>query len=411
MARIVFISPDERSMLKSAGDRPPLGILYIASNLLLRRQNHVKVIDCNHTSEKEMMDILKWFDPHYVGISFTTPLFEESVRLAKKIKKAYPYICIVAGGCHASAAPEETLGYFDKVVVGEGETGFLKLLKVEYPITKEIIIAEPIRSISELPMPARELVDMNHYNMIQDGLRTATLISSRGCTGNCIYCSRKALGNAFRANTPENVYIEVKQLMNTYGYKSFYFCDDMFTKNKKRVMRICDYLKRINITFRITTRADCVDREMLVAMKDAGLDIISLGIEHADNEVLRKAGKGMVIEDNEKVINMCNELGIKVKGFFIINLPGATKETAIKTVDWARSKNLYAAHFYPLTAYPGSALWTHTEQLGMRMLDRSYKYIQAGDGCKINVDSEQFPKEQVEEVLKYAYETAHTINN
>lgn len=61
---------------------------------------------------------------------------------------------------------------------------------------------------------------------------------------------------------------------------------------------------------------------------------------------------------------------------------------------------LHSFDFYPLTAYPGAIIWDKAEALGMRLLDDSFKYFQAGEGLKINIDCETFPKEEVEEVLE-----------
>jgi len=262
----------------------------------------------------------------------------------------------------------------------------------------KVIKAKLIENINELPLPARDLLDMKNYNLMQDGKRTATLITSRGCTGVCAYCSRKSLGNKFRANTPRKVIQEIKRLME-YGYESFYFLDDMFTYDNERAEEIADLIIKegLNITFRITTRADTVDYDLLKKLKSAGLVMLSIGIEHADNEVLKKSLKNMTIEQNEQVIDWCNELCIEVKGFFILNLPGATEKTICKTLDFAKRKGLKYADFYMLTAFPGSSLWNFPDKFGMRLLDDNFHFFQAwmGKYPQINIDSKELPKEKI----------------
>jgi len=398
--KVYLISPSERGILKNAGDRPPLGILYIAS-YLRKNDINVKVADMNHKSLDEVLEEVERFNPDCIGISFTTPMFKRAMIVARKLKKFIPNPKLVAGGPHPSADPESCLKVFDYVVVGEGEKAMLNIVRNE---PEERIIHEPfIQDLDSIPRPARDLVIMWNYELEQDGERTATLISSRGCIGGCVYCSRKSLGNKFRAHSAEYVVREMEELWESYGYTSFYFLDDIFTYDKKRVLEICKLIKVLlpKISFRITTRADMVTKTLLKRLKGAGLKILSLGIEHADNDVLKKSGKGMTVEDNERIIKWCKELGIKVKGFFILNLPGASINTIRKTLHWAKEMDLDDADFYILTAFPGSCLWNNPENFGMKILDRDFNYFQARQNLtqNINILNKNIP--QKDRLLKY----------
>ena len=65
---------------------------------------------------------------------------------------------------------------------------------------------------------------------------------------------------------------------------------------------------------------------------------------------------------------MCHDAGLKVKGFFIIGLPGETRETALETIQFAKSLNLEYADCYPITPYPNTPLWDNPEQYGMKII-------------------------------------------
>ena len=124
MAKVILVSPSDD--LDCSGDRPPLGILYIASSL--RDSGHeVKIADMNHKSENELYTEVMKFIPNFVGISFTTPLFEEGNRLNKFIKDMHRNIKTIAGGPHPSADPESCKD-FDYVIVGEGEQSILEVI-------------------------------------------------------------------------------------------------------------------------------------------------------------------------------------------------------------------------------------------------------------------------------------------
>ncbi len=391
MTRILLISPKDENLINT-GDRPNLGLLYIAS-MLEKYKHTVKVIDLNHDS----FEAVQQFNPEYVGISFMTPLYHSAVRLSKAIR-AFTTAKTICGGAHPSADPESCLKDFDYVVVGEGEYAFLKILS-EKPPTGTIIRMDNIRNLDTTPKPARHLLKMSKYNMRINGKRTATLISSRGCNGHCVFCSRKALGDKVRMHSPEYVIEEMEEIMN-YGYKSFYFQDDCFTYDKERVKKICEMIKEKgwNISLRVTTRSDLVDYDTLSYLKEVGLDIISLGIEHADDDVLKIAGKGMKVKQHEDVIRWCKQLNVRVKGFFILNLPGATEESIDKTIKWIKRMDIDEYDFYTMVAFPGSVLWDNSKKLGMRILDRDYGYAQT-DG-RLNIDSEDLPQEKVLEILR-----------
>ena len=125
MVKVLLIAPSERSVLSTAGDRPPLGILYIAS--ALKKDNHlVEVCDMNYITSEALVVALKDFNPDFVGISFTTPLFDEAIKIKILVRKCCK-AKIIAGGPHPSSAPESCKG-FDYVVVGEGEEAILEIV-------------------------------------------------------------------------------------------------------------------------------------------------------------------------------------------------------------------------------------------------------------------------------------------
>ena len=125
MVKVLLIAPSERSVLSTAGDRPPLGILYIAS--ALKKDNHlVEVCDMNYITSETLAVVLRDFNPDFVGVSFTTPLFIDAIKI-KTLVRENCKAKIIAGGPHPSACPESCKG-FDFVVVGEGEEAILEIV-------------------------------------------------------------------------------------------------------------------------------------------------------------------------------------------------------------------------------------------------------------------------------------------
>lgn len=392
--KLALISLSDKEFLENAGDRYPLGLLYIAGTVE-RAGHEVEVIDLNYDFWIEKL--LK-FRPNFVGISFTSSQYNEAISKLKTLRAIFGrQIKFIAGGVHPSIDPI-SCKLFDYVISGEGEFEILKIL--ENKTSKKYLNALPIEDLDIIPYPAWHKVDMDRYNMLIEGQRTATLITSRGCPGSCIYCSRTT-GRQVRFHSAEYVVSMIEQLYKMYNYKSFYFLDDTFTYDKKRINEIVKLIKKKNlsITLRITTRADYVTENTIKQLKSIGLQVISLGIEHIDNNVLKKNGKGMTIESNLKAIQIVKKYNIKVKGFFILNLPGATKESIIRTIIWAKYNCDYQ-DFYRLVAFPGTPIWNYAEKLGMTITDKSYGYWEAGKKKDHNIENNTISNKEIDEICK-----------
>jgi radical SAM superfamily enzyme YgiQ (UPF0313 family) len=387
-SRVVLIALSDKEYLENAGDRYPLGLLYVAG--MLDRNNHpVKILDLNY--DKHYSTIIKQFKPDYIGISFTTAQYKEAINLSVELS---PIAKLVAGGVHPSIDPKSCEEFFDYIVVGEGEYAMLSIANGD---AKEgIVNGIYVDDLDVLGTPAYHLIDMDRYNMQMEGNRTATLITSRGCPGSCIFCS-KINGPMVRYHSAKYVLNQILWLNKFYSYESFYFLDDTFTSDSKRVIKLCKMIaeRGLDLSLRVTTRADFVKPRVIKALAKVGLKIISLGIEHADNEVLRKCGKRMTIEQNLRAIRVAHKNGVKVKGFFIMNLPGATKETVKKTIKWAR-KHVDYPDFYRLVAFPGTPIWKHSEKLGLDLIHKDYGYWEAGKNKEANIENKEISNKDID---------------
>ena len=102
------------------------------------------------------------------------------------------------------------------------------------------------------------------------------------------------------------------------------------------------------------SRADTVDKEMLGWMKRAGCWMIAYGFESGSQKVLDNAKKGITINQIKDAAKWTEEAGIKVWGYFIIGLPGETKESIAETIRLSKELPLYSANFAVGAPYPGT---------------------------------------------------------
>jgi radical SAM superfamily enzyme YgiQ (UPF0313 family) len=364
-----------------AGDRPPMGLMYVAGEVNNTNGRHTATIsDLNHDSYKTLAEKIRTIKPEYIGITTSTPYFNWWTNFSRHLRHNYPDVQLVAGGPHATVMPEETLKFFDYVVVGDGEKATVDIL--DGKLAKGVV-RYPFASLDDLAGPDWDGINLDNYGLNQEGYKTMTLLSSRSCSQHCFFCTKNNLGKTQRTQSLDTTMAEVEYLMRR-GFNSFYFIDDCFTENRDRVVKLCQALSPLGITFRATSRTDLLDKELLGHMTRAGMRSISFGLEHMDDDVLRRIQKNNTSENNRNAVHMAKEAGLKVRGSFILNLPKSNISTMYDCLGFATNSRLDYADFYSLIAYPGTPIWNFPERYGGRIIDRSYNFFQTAG--KTNVE-------------------------
>lgn len=385
--RFLFLYPpgDKESLetdKKSSLFAPPLGVLYLGSSL--EAQGHdVKVVDfrAEKITHEELKDHL--LDVDVVGISVPTFAFKNALSLAKWVRKINSDVVLLIGGPHCSMYPEQTITSFDAdyVVAGEGENAIVYLAEllegkhdlseiptgVFYRKNGEIVGREPpqiIKDLDSLPLPARHLVSEYDYGNLFGfkpfkGKFTA-MITSRGCPRQCRFCSRKLFSvGKYRQRSAENVVNEFHKVYDE-GYDGVIVVDDNFLADKQRVHAIMDSLIDADIDVTILVegaRVDSAERELYRKMWDAGVRLLSFGIESGNQDVLDFYQKGITLDQVRDAVEMAHDTGFFTSGTFILGAPMENEEYFQNTIDFACSLPLDFAEFYVLEYRVGSDLW------------------------------------------------------
>jgi anaerobic magnesium-protoporphyrin IX monomethyl ester cyclase len=350
---------------------PPLGLAYIAA--YIRHRADVFIIDATfNPSLNYVRDNLQRIKPEIVGIYSDTIMYNDAVNVAKMAREQHSLV--VMGGPHASAMPETFLEAVNIVVAGEGELAMLKIIK-DYPWLKTNHIAHIwqgslYKNLDYLPLPARDLLDMKGYmkhwyylDSVNANLRGTSLVASRGCPYRCSFCYpglRRIFGDRVRERSAENVIAEIEHLMLHYNVNSLFFHDDTFTLRKNWIYRFCDLLesRAPGLLWACNTRADTMDEELMVRMRQVGLRCIHLGIESGSQRILDKVyHKGITLEQVHSVCEMARKHKISVLGFFMLGAPGERMGEAEATIRLARSLPIQEATFSITCPLPGTALY------------------------------------------------------
>lgn len=223
-----------------------------------------------------------------------------------------------------------------------------------------------IRNLDDLPLPRHDLLPLQAYRAPLVPSPYAFVVTSRGCPGGCRFCIKHvSYGNSVRFRSPENI-VEEMELLAGQGIRSIHMYADIFTVSREQVVGLCELIleRELRLQWTCNSRVDFVDPEMLRLMAQAGCTWISWGIESGSEEVLRRARKGIKLEQVERALRWAREAGIRNWGYFIIGLPGETEETIQETIRFSKRLPLDLVLFHIAAPYPGSPLFFEVVEQG-----------------------------------------------
>jgi radical SAM superfamily enzyme YgiQ (UPF0313 family) len=390
VVKLIFIHPHGNNFLPGMQDittifnvMPPLGILSIAA--WLERHGVVpEIIDCyaNQITQDQLVDEIISRKPDAVAFSCTTSSFLEGSRIAEAIKQRDSSIFTIFGGAHACTMGAPLLDRFpaiDSLVLGEGEQTMLELVQAGFKGLANIpgtayrdeqgkpATAPPrelIANLDDLPFPAYHLLPgyPQKYKLplfSSPSFPNSSIISSRGCPYQCSYCDRSVFSKGFRFNSPEYILEHVAMLKRDYGIRHVFFYDDLFTFDRKRVAHFCDLKARmgLDVTYNCIARLEHVDEELLGLLKGSGCWQVNFGIESGDPEILKKHRKFYGLDEVGRKLQMVKDAGMRVKGLFMVGLPGEDEAAIRRTIDYALSLPLDEINVTKFTPFPGAPVF------------------------------------------------------
>jgi anaerobic magnesium-protoporphyrin IX monomethyl ester cyclase len=327
--------------------------------------------------------------PDVVGLTVTTPTLGRALEMARIVRREAAEAWVVVGGYHATLKPEEVLAEpaVDVAVIGEGEEAFREIVLARAAgdgwgavegcmsrgaggaLQRRPRAPFPKGRLNGLRFPARHLFPGDYGYPDARHPRVAPIMTSRGCPGRCTYCNAHNLFEGrchFR--DARNVVDEIEDLVRRQGYQEIHVWDDNFTSWKRRVFEIRDELSRRGLRVPIALpggiRADCADRDVLVALRDMGVYGLAVGVESGDQAVLDQAQKGITLDQVRQTFRIAHELGLETWAFFMLGLVGDTPETIRRTIDFALELDPDVAKFHILKPYPGTTVHRELQERG-----------------------------------------------
>ncbi len=410
---------------------PPFGALgVIAAARSAGHKAHLIDLDALRCSKEEAVNKISQLSPDVVGLSAVVSTSYKYVKeMAVLIKQKMPNVTIVVGGGLA-AAWETVLNHtlVDVLVHGEGEITFKELLKnienkedldgidgISFRKEGKPLKNKPrrlIMNLDDLPFPDYDILDSSKYILtIHDFIKGYVdndrldkrlfeprrspkfmrVTIGRGCIGSCSFCYRNMPG--LRIHSLEYIADLIAHLKKKYDVGHISFGDECFGSTKKWVWDFIDMLRKNNfdLTFHITgMRVDIMDRDILKALKEAGIWHIQFGFESGSQKILNIMEKHTTVQQNIEVSRMVKEVGINTIPFIIIGYPGETFETIYETIDFLRKANLASRKFRPTfpMAMPGAPLFEYAQLKGyITDVDKYLEAISNVEAAELSPDN------------------------
>ena len=304
------------------------------------------------------------FKPDLVGISSLADHSLIHIELiSSKIKKISSSIVIVAGGNPVTNHPKETLNTdVDGIALGSGEEPMLHLLeskdyisflnKSDEWITKNSFAKSYNKNLftklDEIYPMHWDLLDLSEYIrlfprtrgiFLKEGKKGINIFSSRGCPFLCTFCSSHSVHGRKVYNISLEPFLnEIEFLHKTHGIEYFSIDDDIFNADKKRLIKLLRSVRKISPSIEIECPSgfaiSLMDEEMISVLKETGFKWVQIAIESGNQETLKSIRKPLKLEKAVDIINLLQKYEIYTRAFFILGIPGETKEQMKNTIDF-----------------------------------------------------------------------------
>ena len=162
-----------------------------------------------------------------------------------------------------------------------------------------------------------------------------------GCPNDCIFCNQKSISGQQKMITKEDIiktiefYLE--NIKDKNAKKEVAFFGGSFTaiepeKQEEYLQTAYEYIKQGKIdSIRVSTRPDYIDKAILKRLKKYKVETIELGVQSANDYILKRCNRGHSFEDVKKASKLIRWHGFKLGHQMMVGLPESTRIDEINT--------------------------------------------------------------------------------
>ena len=356
------------------------------------------------------------YKPDIIAVSCTETTFLRGIELIKQTKDMG--ILNIFGGVFPTFAPELVLNYkeVDMLCVGEGENAIIDLAnsisnKEDYSNVTNLWIRQKdgtiIKNSISRPVDINKLPPLTDVGLFGEDRfyrpmggkirRLLPVETHRGCPYTCSFCNspgqNRLYGDGdflkgmsfFRKKSMDLVQQEIENHIREHKVEYIYFWADTFLAwSDKEFESFIKMYSKIKLPFWCQTRIETVEEEKFRMLKDVGLDRITFGMEHGNEEFRRRVVKREYSnKDAIDKIKIVEDLNITFSVNNIIGFPDETRELAFDTIEINRqfnSDNISCSVFVP---FHGTELHEYAVKKG---------YLDPNVICAVSVSGESILK-------------------
>jgi hopanoid biosynthesis associated radical SAM protein HpnJ len=319
----------------------------------------------------------------------STPGFQVDVKMAEMMKDVNPSLRVAFVGPPVTVEPEKTLrssSAIDFVVRREFDYQIADYARGK-PLDElpgvsfrknGLVVNNPegpvIENLDELPWVTKVYqrdLDVTRYNVPFLLNPFISFYTSRGCPALCTFClwPQTHSGHRWRLRSAGDVASEVRYAKEAFPQvKEIFFDDDTFNYQKARTIELCRKLQPLHVTWSCTSRVT-TDYQTLKAMKEAGCRLLIVGYESGDPQILKNIKKGATIDMARRFTANCKKLGLVVHGDFIVGLPGETRESIRRSIDFAKRLDTETIQVSIAHPYPGTEFYDYAQKNNLITID------------------------------------------
>lgn len=231
-----------------------------------------------------------------------------------------------------------------------------------------------IENLDSLPWATKVYqrdLDFRRYNVPFLKNPFVSFYTSRGCPAMCTFClwPQTHSGHRWRLRSVDDVVAECRYAMEAFpGLQEIFFDDDTFNYKRERTIALCNELKKLNLTWSCTSRVT-TDYDTLKAMKEAGCRLMIVGYESGDPQILKNIKKGATVDMAKRFTRDAHKLGLTIHGDYIVGLPGETRDSIRRTIDFAKAMDTETIQVSIAHPYPGTEFYDYVRQNNLITID------------------------------------------
>lgn len=405
---VLYIIPRYRTYGMEGHYVMPMGILYVSAYVKRSDIANVYTLNLNHESGEEY-DILQSYitknNIDFVGLGGLSGEYSDIFRVVSYVRKIDPNVIIQVGGGIMTADPMVTMQAMPDVdfgIIGEGEQTSVELIdaiarKIDVTSVNGIIYRDEnglritnrrveIDDLDTLPLPDYEGFNYAEYLRLNPDLSDegkkysqVSVIGGRSCKYNCTFCFHPS-GSKYRQRSLDSIFSEIDYLVKNYDISYIALREELFATDNERVRQFCERVRVYDFDWSIQLRIDSINQELIDLLKNTRCRYLFVGVESADDRVLKSMRKGITLTQIEHALDMLRDAGLNSRSGVIFGDTVETFETAMFTLDWFKKNyTKYRMFVDMIIAFPGSVLYRRACDSGV--IPNPVEFLK--DGCPI----------------------------